>query len=85
MKGKVPIILLSLLLIPSLTLVSVSSYLTDPYAPIIHQENPSLAYILISLYFLLFIPILWVMRKAKRKYEQEKLTEDSLNNYLDSK
>jgi hypothetical protein len=85
MKGKVPIILLSLLLIPSLTIVSVSSYLTDPYAPTIHQENPSLAYILISLYFLLFIPVLWAMRKAKRKYEQEKLIEDNLNNYLDSK
>ena len=64
MKGKVTITLMSLFLLPSLTLVSVSCYLTDPYTPTIHQENPSLAYILISLYFLLFIPVLWAMRKA---------------------
>ncbi len=85
MKGRVRIILLSLILLLSVTFVSVCGYLTDPYAPTIHQENPTLAYFLIALYFLMFIPVLWAMRKAKRKYEKDKLTEDSLKQYSEAK
>jgi hypothetical protein len=74
MRARKIISLLTLFLLP--TIVSVNGYLSDPSIPKIHLDNPTLEYTLISLFFLAFIPVIWLMRKAQKQNKERILEEN---------
>ncbi|NHJ48415.1 MAG: hypothetical protein FK733_11580 [Asgard group archaeon] len=77
MRGKKTLVILGLIVIPLITSITVSSYLVDPSEPVIQVDNPALEYVLISLYFLTFIPVIILLRRTKKKQEKTQAREET--------